>query len=156
MVVLVPCRQGPAVIHRHLGWRRVSHAAHTSRHSSQSGAGLRALGPRGSLDDTRGEPHKVDPRNGGDLLCSQEGVHLVPRLGRQEGGAGHGRCPVQVGGGDPQDMLRVPAGCDDEEEQGGALALLPEDLPPVVGMPGPGEGGGQVQAVRAAGRVRGR
>ena len=29
-----------------------------------------------------------------------------------------------------------------QEEQGAARALLPEDLPPVVGTPGPGEGGG--------------
>ena len=73
----------------------------------------------------------MDPRNGGDLLCLQEGVYPVPRRGRREGGAGYGRCPVQVGGCDPQDALRVPRGCDDEEEQGGARALLSEDLPPV-------------------------
>ena len=96
----------------------------------------------------------MDPRNGGDLLCSQEGVYPVPRRGRREGGAGYGRCPVQVGGGDPQDPLRVPQGRDDEEEQGGARAPLPEDLPPVVGTPGPGEGGGQVRVGPAAGHVR--
>ena len=33
-----------------------------------------------------------------------------------------------MGGGDPQDPFRVPAGHDNEEEQGGARALLPEDL----------------------------
>ena len=60
------------------------------------------------------------------------------KFGPTEGGAGYGRCPVQVGGGDPQDPLRVPAGRDDGEEHGGARALLPEDLPPVVGTPGPG------------------
>ena len=96
----------------------------------------------------------MDTRNGGDLLCSQEGVHPVPRLGRREGGAGHGRCPVEVGWSDPPDPLRVPAGRDDKEEQGGARALLPEDLPPVVGTLGPGEGGGQVRAGPATGRVR--
>ena len=84
----------------------------------------------------------MTPRNGCDLLCLQEGVHPVPRLGRREGGAGHRRCPVEVGLGDPQDPLRVPAGRDHEEEQGGARALLAEDLPPVVGTPGPGEEGG--------------
>ena len=57
------------------------------------------------------------------------------------GGGGVGRCPVQVGRDDPQDPLRVPAGRDDEEKQGGARALLPEDLPSVVGPPGPREGG---------------
>ena len=44
-------------------------------------------------------------------------------------------------GGDPSDPLRVPACRDDKEEQGGARALLPEDLPSVMGTPGPGEGG---------------
>ena len=78
-----------------------------------------------------GEPHKEDPRNGGDLLCSQEGVHPVLRLGRREGLAGHGRCPVEVGTGYPQDPVLVPAGRDNKEEQGGARALLPEDLPSV-------------------------
>ena len=96
----------------------------------------------------------MDPRNGGDLLCSQEGVYPVPRRGRREGGAGYGCCPIEVSGGDPQDPFWVPAGRDDEEEQGGARALLPEDLPPVVGTPGSGEGGGQVWACPAAGRVR--
>ena len=66
----------------------------------------------------------------------------------------YGHCPVEVGWGDPQDPLRAPAGGDDEEEQGGSRALLPEDLPPVVGTPGPGEGGGQVWAGAAAGCVR--
>ena len=96
----------------------------------------------------------MDPGNGGDLLCSQEGVYPVPRRRRLEGGAGYGCCPIEVGGGDPQDPLRVPAGRDEEEEQAGARALLPENLPPVVGTPGSGEGGGQVWVGRAAGRVR--
>ena len=62
----------------------------------------------------------MDPRNGGGLLCSQEGVYSVQLRGRREGGAGYGCCPIEVGGVDPQDPLRVPAGRDDEEEQGGA------------------------------------
>ena len=98
----------------------------------------------------------MDPRNGGDLLCSQVGVHPVPRLGRREGGAGHGRCPVEVGGGDPQVPLRVPAGRDDEHKQGGARAHLLEDLPSVVGTPGLGQGAGQARVGPAAGRVSGR
>ena len=96
----------------------------------------------------------MDSRNGGDLLCSQEGVYSVPRRGRREGGAGYGCCAKEVGGGDPQDPPRVPAGRDDEEHQGDARALLPEDLPPVVGIPGSGEGGRQVWVSPAAGRVR--
>ena len=91
----------------------------------------------------------MDPRNGGDLLCSQEGVYPVPRRGRREGGAGYGCCPVEFGRADPQDPLWVPAGRDDEEEHGGARAFLPEDLPP-----GPVEGGVQVRVGPAAGRVR--
>ena len=58
------------------------------------------------------------PRNGGALLCLQEGMHPVLRRGRREGGVGHRRCPVELGGGDPQSPLRVPAGRDDEEKQG--------------------------------------
>ena len=81
-------------------------------------------------------------------------MYPVPLRGRWEGGAGYGRCPVQVGAGDPRDPHRVPAGRDDEEEQWGARALLPEDLPPVVGTPGLGEAGGQVGAGPAAGCVR--
>ena len=83
----------------------------------------------------------MDPRNGGDLLCSQEGVYPVPRRGRWEGGAGYGRCPVQVVGGDPRDPLWVPPGRDDEEEQGGAQALLPEVIPPCGGRPWSSRGG---------------
>ena len=71
----------------------------------------------------------MHPRNGSDLLCSQEGVYPVPHRGHREGGTGYGRCPVKVGGGDPQYPHRIPAGRDDEEEQGGARASLPEDLP---------------------------
>ena len=100
--------------------------------------GAQGPGPPGVLGWCQGGSHKVDPRNGGDSLCSKEGVHLVPRLGRQEGGAGHGRCPIEVGGGDPEDPLQVPAGRDHEEQQGVARALLPEDLPSVVDTPGPG------------------
>ena len=74
--------------------------------------------------------------------------------GPERGGAGYGCCPIGVGGGDPQYPFRVTAGCDDEEEQGGARALLPEDLPPVVGTPGSGEGGGQVWVGPVAGRAR--
>ena len=116
--------------------------------------GAQGPGPPGVVERCRGQPHQVDPRTGGDLLCAQEGVYSVARRGRREGGAGYGCGPIEVGGGDPQDPPRDPAGRDDEEEEGGARALLPEDLPPVVGTPGPGEGGGQVLASPAGGRVR--
>ena len=78
--------------------------------------GAQGPGPPGVVRWCQGELLKVDPRNCRDLLGTQEGMHPVPRLGRREGGAGHGRCPVEVGGGAPQDPLRVPAGRDDKEE----------------------------------------
>ena len=53
-MVFVPRGQGPVAIHRHWGGRRASHAVHTSLHSSQSGAGLRALGPWGLSGDAGG------------------------------------------------------------------------------------------------------
>ena len=49
--------------------------------------------------------------------------------------------PRTGGWGYPQDPLRVAAGRDDKEEQGGARAFLPKDLPSMVGAPGPREGG---------------
>ena len=45
-VASAPHGRGPAAIHQHWEGRRGSHAAHASRHSSESGAGRRALGPR--------------------------------------------------------------------------------------------------------------
>ena len=47
VVVVAPGGHGPVAIHRHWGGRRASHSAHALRHSSQSGAGSRALGLRG-------------------------------------------------------------------------------------------------------------
>ena len=128
-VASAPHGRGPAAIHRHWEGRL------------PVWGGAQGPGPPGVVERCWGQPHQVEPRNGGDLLCSQEGVYSVPRRGRLEGGAGYGCCPIEVGGGDPQDPPRVPAGRDDEEEQGGARALLPKDLPPVVGTPGSGEGG---------------
>ena len=53
--------RGPAAIHRHWEGRRGSHAAHASRHSSQSGAGPRALGPRGSSSGVGGSRTRWTP-----------------------------------------------------------------------------------------------
>ena len=41
--------------------------------------GAQGPGPPGVVERCRGQPHQVDPRNGGDLLCAQEGVYSVPR-----------------------------------------------------------------------------
>ena len=55
------CGRGPAAIHRHWAGRRVSRAAHTLRHSSQSGAGLRGLGPQGSSGGAGGSRTRLTP-----------------------------------------------------------------------------------------------
>ena len=131
-VASAPYGRGPGAIHRHTEGRQGSHAAHASHHSSQSGAGLRALGPRGLSGGAGGSRTRWTPLTA-VTSCVRRKV---------------------CGGGDPQDPFRVPAGRDDEDEQGGARALLPEDLPPVVGTPGSGEGGEQVWVGPVAGRVR--
>ena len=142
---------GSAAIHRHWEGRRGSHAAHASRHSSQSGTGLRALGPRGSSSGAGGSRTRWTPVTA-VTSCVRRKVCIPSRAaGAGRGGRGYRCGPVEVGGGDPQDPPRAPAGRDDEEEEGGARALLPEDLPPVVGTPGPGEGGGQVWVSPARG-----
>ena len=61
VVALVPAGQGSAIIHRHWGGRRASHAAHSPRHSPKSGLGLRALGPRGSSGDAGGRTTRWTP-----------------------------------------------------------------------------------------------
>ena len=55
--------------------------------------GAQGPGPPGVVERCRGQPHQMDPRNGGDLLCAQEGVYSVPRRGRREGGRGTGVAP---------------------------------------------------------------
>ena len=56
-----PYGRGPVAIHRHWEGRRGSHSAHASRHSSQSGAGLRALGPRQSSGGAGGSRTRWAP-----------------------------------------------------------------------------------------------
>ena len=60
-VASAPHGRGPAAIHRHWEGRRGSHAAHASRHSPQSGAGPRALGPRGSSGGVGGRRTRWTP-----------------------------------------------------------------------------------------------
>ena len=136
------CQRSTASYSRFLLYPKVeaSHSAHALRHSPQSREWLRSLGPRwpsgiAGENRTKWTPYTAQ-------LGLQEGVYSLSHLGRRQLGAGHRLCPVEVGPGGPQDPLRVPAGREGEEEQGGARALLPESLPPVVGAPGPGEGGG--------------
>ena len=58
--------------------------------------GAQGTGPSGVVRACRREPHKVDSLDGGDLLGPQEGVYPLRCLGRREGEAVHGRCPVEV------------------------------------------------------------
>ena len=115
-MTLAPCGRGPVAIHRHWVGRRGSHLAHTSRHSCQSEAGLRALRPRGSSGGAEGSRTRWTPVTA-VTSCVRTKVCTPSRAaGAGRGGAGYGRCPVQVGGGDPLDPLRVPGGRYDEEE----------------------------------------
>ena len=86
-------------------------------------------------------------------------MYLLPGLGHREKGAGHGRRSVRrlvwVFRGGPQDLLLVPAPCDNKEEQRGTRVLRRDGLPPVVGAPGPGEGGGRESMSPAARHVVG-
>ena len=107
VVVLVPSGQGSVVIHRHWGGRRASHAAHTSRHSSQSGVGLRALGPRGSSGDTGGSRPRWTlvtalTSRVRRKACTPSRASSAGRRGRYE------RCPVEVGGLTPRTCSGSP------------------------------------------------
>ena len=92
-VVLVPCGQGPVAIHRHWGGRRVSHAAHTSRHSSQSGAGLRALGPRESPGEAGGSRTRWTPVTAVTSCVRRKACTPSRASGTRRGGRGTGAAP---------------------------------------------------------------
>ena len=133
----------------------MSHAAHSRRHSSQFGVGLRALGPWSSSGDAGGSRTRWTAVTA--LTSWVRRKACIPSRARVPGGRGGVRAlPRRGGWEDPQDPLRVPSGHDSEQEQGGAMALLSEDLPSVVGTPGPGEGGGQARVGPAEGCVCGR
>ena len=107
--------RGPAAIHRHWEGEQGSHAARASRHSSQSGAGLRDLGPRGLSGGAGGSRTRWTPVTAVTSCVRRRVCTPSCAAGARRGGAGYGCCPIEVGGGDPQDPFRVPAGCDDEE-----------------------------------------
>ena len=95
-VALSPCGRGQAAIHRHWAGRQGSHAAHTSRHSSQSGAGLRALGPRGlsggaERSGTRWTPVTAVTSRDRRKVCTPSCAAGAGRGGRSTGAAPY-RC----------------------------------------------------------------
>ena len=92
-VASAPHGRGPAAIHRHWGGRRGSHAAHASRHSSQSGAGPRALGPRGSSSGVGGSRTRWTPVTA-VTCCVRRKVCTPSRAaGAGRGGRGTGVAP---------------------------------------------------------------
>ena len=92
-VASAPHGRGPAAIHRHLEGRRGSHAAHASRHSSQSGAGPRALGPRGSPSGVGGSRTSWTPVTA-VTSCVRRKVCTPSRAaGAGRGGRGTGVAP---------------------------------------------------------------
>ena len=94
-VRLAPCGRGLVAIHRHWGGRWVSHAAHTSRHSSQSGAGLRALGPRGLSGGAEGSRTRWTPVSA-VTSCVRRKVYTPSRAaGAGRGGRGTGTAPYR-------------------------------------------------------------
>ena len=92
-VASAPHGQGPAAIHRHWEGRRGSHAAHASRHSSQSGAGPRALGLRGSSSGVGGSRTRWTPVTV-VTSCARRKVCTPSRdAGAGRGGRGTGVAP---------------------------------------------------------------
>ena len=109
--VTVRCRGRAVVVvfHRHWGGRRAGHSAHALRHGSQSGADS---GPGSSavVRGRRGEPPKVDPLDGGDLLGPREGLYPVPCLARREGAGGARALPRRGWSGWPLGPALGPDG----------------------------------------------
>ena len=92
-VASAPHGRGSAAIHRHWEGRRGSHAAHASRHSSQSGAGLRALVPRGSSSGVGGSRTRWTPVTA-VTSCVRRKVCTPSRAaGAGRGGRGTGVAP---------------------------------------------------------------
>ena len=107
-MVLAPCGQGPVVIYRHWGGRRLSHTAHTSRHSCQSRLGLSALGPRGSSGAAK------ESRTSWTIItavtsCVRKKACTPSRAaGAGRGGRGTGAAPYRLGGVIPRTRCGSP------------------------------------------------
>ena len=102
MVALTPCGREPVAIHRHWGGRWVSHAAHTSRHRSQSGAGLRALGPCGSSGGAEGSRTRWTPVTAVTSCVRRKVCTLSRAAGAGRGGRGTGHAPYRSVGVTPR------------------------------------------------------
>ena len=98
-MVVAPGCQGLVAIHWHWGGRQASHSAHTPHHSSQSGVGLRALGPLVSWGVAGGSRTRWTPVTAVTSCVRRKACTLFRALGAGRRWAGHGCCPVKVGGG---------------------------------------------------------
>ena len=94
-MALAPCGPGPVAIHRHWGGMRMSHASHTSRHSSQSGARLRALGPRGSSAGAEGSRTRWTPVTAVTSCVPRKVCTPSCAAGAGRGGLGTGAAPYR-------------------------------------------------------------
>ena len=92
-VASAPYGRGPVAIHRHWGGRRGSHAAHASPDRSQSGAGLRALGPRGSSGGAGGSRTRWTPVTAVTPCVRRNVCTLSRAAGAWRGGRGTGAAP---------------------------------------------------------------
>ena len=107
-MALTPCKRGPVAIHQHWGGRSLSHAAHTLRHSSHSGAGFRALGPRGSSGGVEGSRTRWTPVTA-VTSCVRRKVCTASRAaGAGRGGRGTGAAPYRWVGVTPQTRSGSP------------------------------------------------
>ena len=89
-VASAPHGRGPAAIHRHWEGRWGSHAAHASRHSSHSGAGPRALGPRGSSSGVGGSCTRWTPVTAVTSCVRRKVCTPSGAAGARRGGRGTG------------------------------------------------------------------
>ena len=86
--VMVLGGEGSAAIYPHWNGRRVSESAHSPRHSSQSGVGLSALGPRGSSGGAGGSRTRWTPVTAKTSCVPKKACTPSRALGAGRGGRG--------------------------------------------------------------------
>ena len=107
-VASAPYGRGPAAIHRQWEGRQGGHAAQASRLSSESGAGLRAPGPRGSSGGAGGSRTRWTPVTA-VTSCVRRKVCTPSRAaGAGRGGRGTGAAPKRWVGGIPRTRSGSP------------------------------------------------